>query len=565
MKIVTHKCPSCGANLKIEKGATEGVCEYCETPYSIDDGVMRVEHKTTVEIKNDNNLEIAMANLENFKDYGKSEWLFKALIHKHGHKKEVYIGIVRSITHDFQITNFESLTRLNEVNEYFRKYKSLATKKETSEYESKINDLNKNFWHGYLISSSSNFNASKSTAKAKDVEYYWKQYIQYCTKSEQDKLKIKFDDFFKKKIKLEKEQKKKKKLITIIVIAILLVIFLIDFISLYIEKPKASKNSIELSKVLENIENKNYDYFEEYLNDTRSDLNIEKATLNEKDNTVDLSIKLGNRYRKSNHTVSIKIVDDMGPVITDTGCTYVDTEEVDVNRCFTIYDYTDGKIENEKATVEYDKDIFKTDGTKTIKVTVTDKDNNTTSKDVKVLIGKTPFIMKVKLSKDLYVGETAKLSYSFEPNTIPNKKVELIYDSNYVTIDKDNNVKGIKKGTTNICVKSDYNKHQECITVNVGLKCVNTYTFKFNGGNSETITAGENFCTGTYKVYASVRNASNAYHISVTPKGSYLGDSILIWKSASSLSDEGNKYTLNDGTKLETEMGITQIKLVKVK
>ena len=170
MKIVTHKCPSCGANLKIEKGATEGVCEYCETPYSIDDGVMRVEHKTTVEIKNDNNLEIAMANLENFKDYGKSEWLFKALIHKHGHKKEVYIGIVRSITHDFQITNFESLTRLNEVNEYFRKYKSLATKKETSEYESKINDLNKNFWHGYLISSSSNFNASKSTAKAKDVE-----------------------------------------------------------------------------------------------------------------------------------------------------------------------------------------------------------------------------------------------------------------------------------------------------------------------------------------------------------------------------------------------------------
>ena len=249
MKIVTHKCPSCGANLKIEKGATEGVCEYCETPYSIDDGVMRVEHKTTVEIKNDNNLEIAMANLENFKDYGKSEWLFKALIHKHGHKKEVYIGIVRSITHDFQITNFESLTRLNEVNEYFRKYKSLATKKETSEYESKINDLNKNFWHGYLISSSSNFNASKSIAKAKDVEYYWKQYIQYCTKSEQDKLKIKFDDFFKKKIKLEKEQKKKKKLITIIVIAILLVIFLIDFISLYIEKPTASKNSIELSKV----------------------------------------------------------------------------------------------------------------------------------------------------------------------------------------------------------------------------------------------------------------------------------------------------------------------------
>ena len=53
MKAVVHKCPNCKANLDVKEGDTNGVCEYCRAPYSIDDGVIRVEH--TVEIKNDDN------------------------------------------------------------------------------------------------------------------------------------------------------------------------------------------------------------------------------------------------------------------------------------------------------------------------------------------------------------------------------------------------------------------------------------------------------------------------------------------------------------------------------
>jgi len=564
MKIVAHKCPNCNANLKIEKGETEGVCEYCQTPYFVDDGVMRTEHKTTIEIKDDNDLEIATATLENFKDYHKSEWLFKGLIYEYGHKKEVYIGIVRSITHDFSITNFESLTRLNEVNEYFRKYKSLATKKEVSKYETKVNDLNKIFWYTLLISSSSNFSVRKSDVKAKDIEYYWNQYIKYCTKIEQDKLKIKYHDFIKKKHKLEKEQTKKKKVIIILVFVALVVLFLIDFISLYTEKPKTNTTSIELSKVLENIETQNYEYFKEYLKDTRSNLTIEKVLLNEKNKEVELDIKLDNRYHKSNHKVTIKVVDDMGPVITSTNCVYNDTSEVDVNKCFTIFDYTDGVIENNKAIVEYDKDIFKTDGIKTIKVTATDKENKTTTKDVEVKITKTPFEMDLKLSKDLYVGETAKLTYTFNPNTIPNREVEIIYDKDYVSIDKNNNVTGLKKGTTNICVKSKYDNSEKCIGVNIGLKCLSNYTFKFSGGSSETKTAGENFCTGTYKIYASVLNKSEFYYISIRPvNGS--SESVTIHKKEAFFNEEGTKYVFNEGTTLTTEPGITQVKLVKVK
>lgn len=564
MKIVTHKCPNCGSNLKLKPGQTEGVCEYCKVAFTIDDEVIRTEHKTTVEIKSDNDLEIAIATLDNFKEYEESEYLFKDLLDRYAHKKEIYIGIVRSITHDFT-KEINDVDTLNEINEYFDKYKSLAKQKEISKYEEQVNEINKSFWHKKLTKETKNFSAKKSEAEACDVEHYWNQYIKYCTKTEEDKLRIKYNDFIKKKKQLEKDQNKKKKVITIALIIILVVIFLIDFITLYIEKPKANQTSIELSKVLENIENKNYKYFEEYIDETKSELTVEKASLNENKKTLELNIKLNNRYHKSNHTISIKIIDDMGPVITDTNCTYTDTEEVDVNKCFTIYDYTDGKIENEKATVEYDKNIFKTDGEKIVKVTISDKDNKTTTKNVIVTITKTPFEIDIKLSKDVYVGETAKLTYTFEPNTIPNKKVELIYDSNYITIDKNNNVKGIKKGTTNICVKSKYDDKQECITITVGLKCLSTYTFNFSGGQTETLTAGENFCTGKYKIYGSVLNKSEFYTVTVRPKDGAGTDFMTIHKKESFFNEEGTTYVLNDGTTLKMDPGITQIKLVKVK
>ena len=92
------------------------------------------------ELKLDNNLEIATATLENFKDYQKSEILFKRLLHRYGHKKEVYIGIVRSITHDFNI-NIDNQYILYEVNSYWEKYRSLATKKEVAMYEKSIFEI----------------------------------------------------------------------------------------------------------------------------------------------------------------------------------------------------------------------------------------------------------------------------------------------------------------------------------------------------------------------------------------------------------------------------------------
>ena len=74
----------------------------------------------------------------------------------------------------------------------------------------------------------------------------------------------------------------------------------------------------------------------------------------------------------------------MGPIISQTNCTYKDTEKVDVNTCFNLYDYKDGVIDNSKATVTYDDKEFKSEGTKQITVTASDKDGNETTKKINV-------------------------------------------------------------------------------------------------------------------------------------------------------------------------------------
>lgn len=566
MKIKSMKCPSCDASLKIKPGTTEGVCEYCKTPYVIDDEVIRIEKKTTVELKTDNDLEIATATLDNFKEYGKSEFLFRRLVHRYGHKKEVYIGLVRSITHDFN-RHITDTVVLMEVNSFWDKYKSLATKKEVAVYDEKIKELNKKHWYGKLVKATGNFNYKKSREDVVEIENIWDNYQQFCDEKEIAKVKYKYNDFLKKKKNDVSQKNRLIKLGLIIIIIIALIIFLLDYLSLSKEKTKQNVDAINASVLNENCDSLTHcektTFIEEYFKDTRSDLSVSKVSIDTENKLLKVTIKLENRYTSKESDYEFKINDDMGPFISSNNCVFKDTETVDVYACFEAYDFTDGEISNNNIEVDLSDVDFTIAETKKITVRAIDSEENTTSRTIPVEITKTEMDLKVSLDQNLVVGKTYKLSYSFEPNTIPNQEVEITYDESYVSI-KDNIVTPLKKGETSICVVSKYDNTKECVDVSISLECKDTVVFNFNGGKKETIVAGENFCAGTYKVYASVSNASTAYRIEVIPKGSYSGESILIWKSASSLSDEGNKYALNEGTKLEIAMGITKVRLVKV-
>ena len=561
MKIVNYKCPNCGANLKVESGITDGVCEYCQSPYHIDDGVIRVEYK--VEFKNDNYLEVAQTTLDKFKDYQKSEYLFKLLLNKYGHKKEVYIGIVRSIANDFTIS-INNLHRLNELNGYFKKYQALATKNEIKEYENKVINLNKLYWYNLLVDSTNNFDIETSKGDAKDIEIYWRHYIKYATLEEHNNLKLKYSEFIECKKSKELENKKKIKVLIVFASILIISIFLIDFMLLYTEKVKLKENKIEISKIIDSINTKKYEKLTFLLKETRSDIVIKNAVLNSKTKKLEITTILKNKYNEKEEILTLDLVDDFGPVITSNNCTFKDTDIIDVNKCFTVFDYTDGEIPLEDVKIEYEKENLNKEGTKTIKVTAEDKNGNANTQNIEFVVTKTPITIDLNLSNTLYVGETAKINYSINPTNIPNKNVEFIFDKEYVNVDSNGNIRGIKKGTTEVCIVSKYNNSKKCINVNVELKCLDSYTFNFSGADEVRIVAGENFCPGTYQVFSNVLNHDQVYYLTYSANGLKFSEHITICKFSDFLSKEGSRYAFNEKAYLEAPPGITSIKLIKV-
>ena len=139
---------------------------------------------------------------------------------------------------------------------------------------------------------------------------------------------------------------------------------------------------------------------------------------------------------------------------------------------------------------------------------------------------------------------------------------EYSYDENYVSINN-NVVTAKKKGTTSICAVAKYDGTKTCVDVNINLVCQNTVIFNLTGGAEETFVAGENFCAGKYKIYANVLTKDKIYYIDIRTKDNSF-DSVTIAKHSNFLSEEGNAFYLAEGTKITSDLGITQIKLVKV-
>ena len=564
MKIKSMKCPSCDASLKIKPGQTEGVCEYCKTPFVIDDEVIRIEKKTTVELKLDHDFEIAMTTLENFKEYGKSEFLFRRLVRRYGHKKEVYIGLVRSITHDFTRVIADSLTMM-EVNNFWEKYKSLATKKEVSVYEDSLNEMNQKHWHGKLIEKTCNFNNKECKNSLEDIEKIWEYYKHYCGEAETSKLETKYNAFLKKELEDIKRRNRVVKFGIIIFIGIILVIFLVDFLAKATESAKQTTEEINTSAIYENCSSfekcENTEFIAVLFKDTKAELSVTKVVINKENKTLTATIKLDGRYNTKEKDYLFNIKDDMGPFISSNYCTYKDTEEFDVNKCFEAYDFTDGSVSNNNIEVETNVN-FKEAGTKTITVRATDSEGHTSAKDIEIEITKTPITLSVNFVNELKVGQSATITYGFEPANIPNKQIEYSYDENYVSINN-NVVTAKKKGTTSICVVSKYDNTKTCVDVKINLECQNTAIFNLNGGREETFVAGENFCAGKYKVYANVLSKDKVYSLKLETKDRDF-DYITIAKYSNFVSEEGDQFYFAEGTKITSALGVTQIKLVEV-
>lgn len=131
MKLIEITCPKCKATMKVDKSKKELNCEYCGNKILIDDEVKKVKILHAGEITEEQEFNNAEANLK-FKDYGKSFIVYKRLSMRYADNKEVWLGLLRSVTEDFTRKEYRP-----EYEEYYNKYASLADEKELSKYKTK--------------------------------------------------------------------------------------------------------------------------------------------------------------------------------------------------------------------------------------------------------------------------------------------------------------------------------------------------------------------------------------------------------------------------------------------
>lgn len=566
MKAVVHKCPNCKANLDLKEGSTSGVCDYCRAPYTVDDGVIHVEH--TVEIADNTSLKVANTTLYKFKEYDEAEILFRRLLFKYGHKPEAYIGLILSITHDFT-EEVKTIPAMNEINELWDRFISIGKEKDINKYKELHQKYNVEFWNKLLIEYTDNLKNHKTRTSIKVIDFVYNNYISYCTKEEKSSIQTKYNKFKKNKEAYDKKKKNIFMFSIIFVASIIIIYFLVNYLTLINEKVKFNEENIKISEFNKycNLDGKcsSFEFLANKIEKIKSKISVDNFNLDKDNLKVSFDIKLHNKYKDTTEFKSLNLIDDFGPIINDNNCTYTDTDTINIYDCFNIYDYTDKDIDSKTANVDLNGVDFKVIGEKIIPVSISDSNNNLTESTIKVNIIKSDINLTINTGDYIEINKTSNLSYKFS-HDVPNKNVTYSYDKSYVSFDENTKViKGIKVGKSEFCVIPQYDENKKsCKEIRVTALCKDTYIFKYDGSSTSKLVAGNDFCPGKYKIYAGVLNKSNAYHLELREKNGNHMDSVLIWKSTS-LGDEGNKYSFALDSSISVPTGVTSVKLVKTK
>lgn len=567
MKAVVHKCPNCKANLDIKDGETSGVCEYCRAPYTIDDGVIRVEH--TIEFKNDNPLKIANTTLYRFKEYEEAELLFRDLIFKLGHKPEVYIGLILSITHEFT-REITTVAAMSEINELWERYTAIGRPKEIAKYKDTYTEVNRKFWLKELNHVTDHFKNYKCNVDVKYLDTLYTNYVSYCSDEDKKKLDSKYSKFKTQKIAYDTKKKKTIKFTIFTILISLIVIFLVSYLTLINEEPEVINNYINVSDLHHECDLdgncESYKFLVNNFKKTNSSLKFTNININKELLKIKVDVELINVYKKSKFNYEFDIVDDYGPVVTDKNCEFTDTDNIDLNKCFSLYDYSDGVISNSKATLFTEAVDFTSTGNKLVNLEVNDSDGNVTNGKIMVNIVNSDITLTLKLSKDyIELNKSDILNYTITPDVL-NKDVTYEYDGTYISFDETTRkITAAKVGETEICATPKYDISKKvCLKVRIIPICKSSYIFNFDGGTETKKTAGIDFCPAKYKVYANVLNKKDTYTIRKYSKGFGDVEFITIWKNTPAFNDEGKKYAFAMDSYLEIPSGVTQVKLVKV-
>lgn len=567
MKVIAHKCPNCGAHIDIKENTTKGKCDFCRVSYTIDDGIIRIEH--TIKVSDDTQLRVAEATLYKFKEYDESEILFRRILHKHGDLPNVYIGLILSITHDFTI-NTGSLFDIANIAEYWERFVALASDKDIQKYESNFKKYCANFWSSKLKSITDNFTDYKCDESVASLDAYILNYSLYVSDSEFNKLNQKYESFKIKKIDYDKKKKNFKIFLIIGFILLFIIVTILFNILLSSDKPKVNGETVYTSEMLENdycnkkYECNSYDFLLNHLNAKFSLLNIENVFMNKEKHQISFTVILKNLKKEEKYDYTFDIKDDIGPFIVDNNCVFSDTDDVNIYECFSIESFDKFEVNKDNFEFDISNIDFKNIGRKSLLVKY-NYDGKTISNtiDIQIIKSEIEFNFEIKPNY-VEINKAISYKYSFDKD-IPNKDLKFEYDKKYISIDtKNNKIAGIKEGTSRVCATSMYDESKTyCIDITVLPTCKSTYVFNYDGLTKSNILSGKDICPGIYKLYVSVVDKNQYYYLKILNDRNFTDESIYINKAHPSINDEGKKYSIPIKYSLEVPIGINQVKLIK--
>lgn len=562
MKLIVHECPNCGAHLDIKDGSTKGKCKYCRVNFTLNNGIVSTSKVNNVDLK------LAETNLYKFKDYDKSESIFKRLVFSLPDNERVYIGFILSITHDFTF-HTTSLVDINNITDSWERYISLTSDENIAKYESKIKKYITSFWLNKIKSETNNF-TDYDDQSLSVLNTYLKNYSNYASESDSKKLNAEFETYKIKRAAFEKKNNFKKNVVKFGIIFIILFIFIFSFSYLKNDKLKTIKTTLNTSEIVNSMycnssyECTNYNFLLDSFKKSFSNLSIKDANIDRNNSKIIFSVSLNNFVTSKVFDYEFDIIDDVGPYIFDNKCSFTDTDVIDLSNCYTIKSFSsDIEYNKEEVQIDVDDVNFKEIGEKSIPISFI-YNGKTITNHLIVYIIRSDITFNFKLDKTEFEKNKAiKYTYTFS-HDISNKDIKFDYNSSYITINDNNNtISGIKEGKTQLCAWPEYDESKiVCYDLVIFATCKGTYTFNYDGLSENKIYIGNDICPGIYKIYTDVVNNDKFYHLYIDNEKGHWIDSITITKKYQS-NEEGKNFSFPMNHYLDVPIGITSVKLIK--
>ncbi len=142
MKLVSAKCPSCGANLKVNKNDETIKCEYCQQNIIIDDAIacykLKISGIVSIDGISTNSDLIKSGNeLISIGEYLQAKKKFREFSEKCPKDYQGWLGLLICRTRNFTIRD-NNIMFQNDVDNYLMHFKNTASKEVYDEYFEKI-------------------------------------------------------------------------------------------------------------------------------------------------------------------------------------------------------------------------------------------------------------------------------------------------------------------------------------------------------------------------------------------------------------------------------------------